>query len=588
MQHPQKRKIPKSRGRWIWVSEVGALALAVALLVLLPVIQQRFPARKQTIPVSEQPVKTLALRESGQVESITVSPMDGESYTLVMQEGTLYAQSEGGLLELDADKADELLKAVTEITVQGVVTEDVSEVEEHLGEMGLEPPLSQAVVRYADGSEETIQLGGTVPGTSYSYYRWSGGSGVYMGDEGIRDALGLSLSRLLPFSQVQIAGELVEEIRLDEMIIRFHTAETGQTTASLTEPYVYPISSETCQSLQDTLSSFRLGAREPAITNDNRGDYGFDDPLCTITVRTGEGYVSAVDAEGQLTVYQVSAQEYHIVIGQTEGDYFYTCQYGDGYYLISRFLVEYLVQATPRNLATRNPADMGDAFITRTVINANGATLEMTASRTEQTDENGAVTYAVQVAVNGVSAPQERLDSLTDGLRQLTANGEAPANWIAPAQESPRWELVLETENGQKRLIQAYRLDAFTDVLCVDGVSLHTVDDEAIDRLLGSAEGEEEAEIPSQYYVCEMQDDQASLSLLPQSGRFSFSASMLSSYLGVGSYEEKEDMLLLYTDDGQYHYAFRRVGASLVFVAEQSSDPGVSCLTDGAIFRQQN
>lgn len=494
MQHPQKREIKKSCARWIWVAAMGALALAVGLLVLLPVIQQRFPAQKQTIPVSEQPVKTLALRESGQVESITVSPEDGDSYTLVMQEGALYAQSERGLLELDADKASELLKAVTEITVQGVVTEDVSEVEEHLGEMGLKPPLSQAVVRYADGSEETIRLGGTVPGTSYSYYRWSGGNGVYMGDEGIRDALSLSLSRLLPFNQVQIAGELAEEIRLDEMVIRFHTDETGQTTASLTEPCVYPISSETCQSLQDTLSSFRLGTREPDITDENRGDYGFDDPLCTITVRTQEGYVSAVDAEGQFAVYQMPAQEYHIVIGQAEGEYFYTCQYEDGYYLISRFLMEYLVQATPSRLATRNPADMGDTFITRAVINANGATLEMTASRTEQTDENGDVTYAVQAAFNGVSAPQERLDSLTDGLRQLSANGDAPANWQLPAHESPRWELALETEDGQRRLIQAYRLDAFTDVLCVDGVSLHTVDDEAIDRLLGSAMGEGKTE----------------------------------------------------------------------------------------------
>lgn len=588
MQHPQKKEIKKSRVRWVWAAALAALGLALGLIVLLPLIQERFSANQQTIPVSEQPVKTLALRESAQVESITLFPEGAESYTLVMEDGTLYAQSEGGLLELDADKAEELLKAVTEITVQGVVAEDVSEVEEHLGEMGLEPPLSQAVVCYTDGTEETIQLGGTVPGTSYSYYRWSGGDGVYMGDEGIRDALSLSLSRLLSFSQVQMAGELAEEIRLDDMVIRFFTDESGQTTAYLAEPYVYPLSSDTCQSLQSTLSSFRLGAREPNITDENRADYGFADPLCTITVRTQEGYVSAVDADGQIAAYQMPAQEYSYVIGRAEGDYFYTCQYGDGYYLISRFLVGYLVQATPHSLATRTPADMGDAFITRALINATGTTLEMTASRTEQVDENGDVTYEVQTFFNGVSAPQERLDSLMDGLRQLTANGDAPANWMIPAQESPRWELALETEDGQKRLIQAYRLDAFTDVLCVDGVSLHTVDDEAIDRLLGSAMGEGETEAFTQRYVHENDGDQAGVSLMPQTGRFSFSASLLNSYLGVGSYEEQEDLLILHTDDGSYQYVFRREGTALVFVAEQSSELGVSCFGDGAVFRQEN
>lgn len=588
MQHPQKKEIKKKRTRWIWVSAVGALVLALGLIVLLPLIQERFSANQQAIPVSEQPVKTLALRESTQVESITVFPEGAESYTLVMEGGTLYAQSENGLLELDPDKADELLKAVTEITVQGIVTEDVSEVEEHLGEMGLEPPLSQAVMRYTDGTEETIQLGSMVPGTSYSYYRWSGGSGVYMGDEGIRDALSLSLNRLLPFSQVQMAGELAEEIRLDDMVIRFSTDGSGQTTAYLAEPYVYPLSGDTCQSLQSTLSSFRLGAREPDITDENRADYGFADPLCTITVRTREGYVSAVDAEGQLAAYQVPAQAYTLVIGRAEGNYFYTCQYEDGYYLISRFLVEYLMQATPRSLATRTPADLGDAFITRAVITSDKGMLEMTASRTEQVDENGDMTYDVQAVFNGASAPQERLDSLLDGLRQLTANGDAPANWLVSSQESPRWEVALETEDGQKRLIQAYRLDAFTDVLCVDGVSLHTVDDEAIERLLGSARGDEETETASQRYVYETEGDQAGVSLMSQSGRFSFSASLLSSYLGVGSYEEQGDLLLLYTDDGLYHYAFRRVGASLVFVAEQSSELGLSCFEDGAVFRQEN
>ena len=591
MQHPPKVDLKKKHTVWVWVGAVSALAVAVALLVLIPIIQKRYPAENQTISVADQPVRTLELTDASRVESVTVYPQGEESYTLLMQDGQLYADTPAGPAQLNQDYATELLKAVTEITVQGVVADDQREVQEHLEEMGLEPPVSRAVVRYADGSEQTIEIGNQVPGTAYSYYRWSGADGVYMCDEGIRDALNRSYKRLLPLTQPEIVGSLLTRLSLDEMTICFDADETGQLQGTLTNPYIYPVSASETQNLVTLLENFRLGTQEPKITEQNKEVYGFDDPLCVVEVQTKEGTASSVDEDGQLTMYQVPAQSLRFVIGREEGDYFYTCEYNGGYYLISRFLAEGLVTANPGGLATRNPANLGDAFITGVSIETAGDTLQVQVSRTQrvlpnnevETDTDGTALYDTTILFNGETASQERLDELLDHLSQLTVNGDAPANWLPTAQEKPRWTIRLQTEGGQQRVIEAYRLDAFTDVLCVDGVSLHTVDDEAIARILGT-EVQEAAGIS---YVYSTDGDQAGLTLTASNQRFSLSLSLVSSYLGFGTYEEKDGLLLLTTDDGLYHFTFRRVGNNLVFAADQSSDLKPSCVSDGAVFRRE-
>lgn len=54
---------------------------------------------------------------------------------------------------------------------------------------------------------------------------------------------------------------------------------------------------------------------------------------------------------------------------------------------------------------------------------------------------------------------------------------------------------------------------------------------------------------------------------------FSFSTSVLSSYMPIGTYEEKNGLLICKTDDGQREYRFEKDGDRLVFRAGESSKP---------------
>ncbi len=73
---------------------------------------------------------------------------------------------------------------------------------------------------------------------------------------------------------------------------------------------------------------------------------------------------------------------------------------------------------------------------------------------------------------------------------------------------------------------------------------------------------------------------------LESGNKFSFTYSVLSSYIAYGSYELSGDELLLKTSDGKYEYRFRVDGKTLIFNAEESSElPDYTDVPDGAVFK---
>lgn len=102
---------------------------------------------------------------------------------------------------------------------------------------------------------------------------------------------------------------------------------------------------------------------------------------------------------------------------------------------------------------------------------------------------------------------------------------------------------------------------------------------------------------PSGYslvYHCSSEKDNATLSLEPQSKKFTFTYSLLSSYFAAGTYEEDNEFIVAHSDDGNYKYTFKKDGQNIVFVADKSSEmpsfaysagaKAETCVPDGAVF----
>lgn len=497
MQHPpkvQRRRRPRTRLLVILLC-VG-LVLGVAAILMLPLIRERFPAAQPLSVATESQERTLSPHSDSALESLTIRHVDGSGYTLEMQDGHLRLSRDGQWLDIDASEEENLIKAVTQTLVQGVVTEDVAEVAEHLSDMGLDAPRATALACFEDGSQTTLELGLDVPGTPYAYFRRSGDSSVYMCDSSVTEALLLTATRLLPVEQISISGLLVDQLVLtrgeETLAIAFANDGSEHISAAVVSPIRYPVAADQAEALLNALSSFRLGTHEAEASAATRAAYGLNDPELTVWLHQAAGVVSTVDESGQFTTVDVAEQSLQFVIGRPEGDFFYTCEYAGECYLISRFLIETLLGATLETLVTRTPANLDGAALRDVVIESPDAQLHLTAEYTErvlannelETDAEGNVVYDISVTLNGEPAGEDLLTALTSRLNALTVSGDVPDGWTVPADESPRWRITLTTVGGTRRAIAAYRLDAFSDALAVDGVALHYAHEEAIDLVL--------------------------------------------------------------------------------------------------------
>lgn len=494
MQHPPKvhRKHPVM-GRKAALILTGLLvALAAAFVLLLPAIRAWFPSAQYHEPSPGRTPQSLAAYEAEELDSMTVSHLAGDSYTLRYRDGALLLDRGGELSEINAAYARELLEAVTQLSVEDVVAWDASEVAGHLGDMGLEPPRAAVAVRFRDGSQMALELGTAVPGTTYFYFRWSGDNGVYMCDAGVADAFSLTENRLPPVAQPVLEKTLIDRVRLrgrdgEELEMTFSTDSSGLVSGMLRAPYPYPLSADASSALLSALQNFRLGTLEGEVTPQNRAGLGLDDPLCVIDLHQKGGSRGVVNDDGQLVAEMLEEQAFRFVIGRAEGEYFYTCEYEGDYYFINRFLAAALVGAEPSRLITRNPADLGDARLSSLLVKTGAGSVDVRVVRTErvlpnnqlETDENGNVVYDTAVTLNGDPVTEAQWNALLDRLRAMTVSGDVDGEWT-PGSSAPRWQIVMTTEGGTTRTIAAYAMDAFSDALAVDGVVKHYAHKEAL------------------------------------------------------------------------------------------------------------
>lgn len=495
MQHPLKKKERKPVPiRWLLLILLAAAALTVAALWLVPVL---FPAPVGQLypdPEPELNFETLQVSEPEQLRTITIAHQDGERYTLIYQEGALLLELDGQLRDINDSLSADLLEAATTIAVENVVTKDSSEVAQHLPDMGLEPAQITVTVCYSDGQEDVLYIGNSVPNTTYSYYRWSGDDGIYMCDAGVAEIFAYTARRLLPVEQPQMENSLVDRLVIvndyGETELTLNMGTDGETTGTLLSPVCYPMSGDEASALMTSLENFRLGTPmgDAAVL---ATEYGFDEPVCTVDIHQKEGLFTRINQNGEMVVETMPAQQFRLVFGRPEGDYFYTCAYEGQAYLVSRFLVEPLVSVVPGKLMTRHPADLGGLPAAIGVETAKGSfsleisqTLRVLENGQPETDEDGNWLYDTIAAKDGEVISSEKAEALVSRLKAMSFSGNVPEGW-SPGEEDPCWRVRLTDASGDIRTLTGYRLDAFSDAVAVDGVILHCCYTEALATALG-------------------------------------------------------------------------------------------------------
>ena len=484
MSHPIRRK-----RKALLILTGALLVLAVVALLLLPTIKKAFPSEKSVITVAENPVRTLQVMEESTVQQITVTPYQGEGFTVERGEAGLMLREGDTLSPISETYEKMLLSAVTEITIQETVAEDAAEVEMYLADMGLDPALSRAEVLYTDGRVETLEVGAAAQDTTYSYFRWSGAPGVYMCDEGISDALHLTKSRLHPIEQPDLVAPLIDEISItrgeETLTIRLYRDGAGEIAGRLEAPVRYPMDSETAQSLATACAALRLGTREADRSPENDAAYGLTEPLCEITIRSRAGNATAIDEEGVLTVVQKEAASLRLLVGAAQGDYFYACGTEEAIYHLNRILLDPFLSLTADSLYTQTPLKLSEepSLLSVEIETAEGI-VHLEPIWAENADSESLC------LVNDQEMPIERYETLLEALNGFTVGGNLPTGYVPEGNASPRWQVVLEETDGRTRKVQGWRLDLFSDAISVDGVFVHYGDGETVDGILSMPTGE--------------------------------------------------------------------------------------------------
>ena len=499
MEHPIKKRIKTerthhfSRRARLMMVLVAAVVVATAFVILLPVIREKIPSQLSQSLKANLTYKTLSSGDVNVLDAITVTHTeDQETYTLLYRDSELFLQDENdGLTLINEGYMDEIVKAATEIAVEDTVTDDVAEVSDYLGDMGLNPPEITVKVSYANGDTVELQVGAQVPGTTYYYYRWSGDDGVYMCDVGIHEAFAYTSQMLLPVEQPTIVSSLIDRLTLDsraggEMTCTFVADGTDSWLGTMRSPWAYPMDTESTTTLLTALGNFRLGTKLGAVTADNRAQYGLDAPSAVIDIHQQQGLFSAVDADGVLQTTTLEEQTIHFELGAMDGEYFYYCEYAGECYRVSSFLVTTLVNAMPSAYLSDAPANLGSAAVAGITVQLGQGALEVKATYTEhvqennqiETDTDGNVVYDVSVTANGESLTTDAFDALVERLKQMRASGRLD-EMVTPT-GTPRWQMTITTVGGVSRTLAAYPLDTFSDILTVDGVAIHYLNAEAI------------------------------------------------------------------------------------------------------------
>ena len=354
----------------------------------------------------------------------------------------------------------------------------VEESPSDLSKYGLEKPLSEIALTYADGSVFNLKIGDPSPISSgKSYCECNGNvylvmSSYLMNYQKTTDQF---ISKTVLEEPAQAEYPIVDSVRIQRKDLDWDiyleydyeganddTAGGTAATHMMLEPVFSYLNVE--KSVNVTNGIFGLTAEEIAVIHPEEQDFdktGLSDPFCTVTVKCDNG------------------TEYHLTIGdsyQTEAGTKCYYTFLDGVNLIYGITADNDVWATvqPKDITSANIFSTNVWTLAKLDVSAGGTSLKFEGEGTEQ--KNYVVTK------NGESCDTERFRLLYRFL--LSIYGEEFYIGDLPEGE-PDGEVHVLSQNGKDDYtISFYRVSDLKTIVARNGVASYVVRSSALDTLI--------------------------------------------------------------------------------------------------------
>ena len=473
MQKVERKKHGERRhGRAVWV--VLCALLLVGCVVAAILLTRK--AEEKPEPGRQPVTGSIVQRSREELESITITPRNGEAWTAVRAEdgtlGLVQNGTEGTVpsVPIDSGVGDMLQDAAVNLTYEDVFTENRADWEPDAADFGLAKPLVTAVFRYTDGTETTVRIGDSAdPEDNVVYYMTvDGDDRLYAVGAGTVKDLSTEKSVLLPVPKLQIHSALLDRItvrngdgstRIEWLLKGDVSDQDAAENWILTAPFRYPADYEAMKNLKDSAEQLRLGTYVGPGTEENLEEYGLKEPTAVLEMHMAAGSTGTVGTEG---VYDVSDWEERtktLTIGKAKSDMVDYLLYDGKIYTISRFSARYLV-ATPLNsLESVTVEEKGKDPVRYGLIRFDE----------EQTDSTGGETQTEQTIRcmrNGEEIPYETFAAAYERMLTVTVSGKLPEGYEA---KEAHTKYTFRTVSGGTHTVELCDYDGIHDAVIMDG-----------------------------------------------------------------------------------------------------------------------
>ena len=470
MTHQVDKK--KARGTLSWKTRLilagAAAAAAVTAAILLTPKENISPEVR--IPAAER-ATVLSEKSLADITSVTVTPDDGEAYTLL---------SDGTALSL-AGHADYTLRdSITQAVIDNIchvqaerVILDTADMPVDLGDFGLSPEVFSARIDYTDGTSDLIRVGNQIQGDAipYYYFMWNSDSRIFAGGTDMAAAFNTEFTSLRYVDPLHVRTDILEriEIRGEEDLVLEYTDFGWQ----ITSPFTYPASGKKMEGYLKNMESLRFSRwLYPADTCDLNA-LGLDENALTVTLTEGKSVLTVPDADGKNHRFDVPEREIRIRIGAPYDNTSYYAEYDGEIYTIGLLAYQILTRNTAQDFRQLNPFQLELYQLDRILIESAGAKTEYSL-RFEETESNAStdttgedISYILHVSRNGEEMDTQDFQrwyqyALYDFLP------EGSLREAVPADAEPVITVTLENAYA-KRTVELVPCDSLHAAIRVDG-----------------------------------------------------------------------------------------------------------------------
>ena len=474
---PIEKKKPAGRiPSWARIAAAVLFLISAALFcrVLLRDRTETAPA-----PITGAEKETLLFQTALEdIASVTITPPDGNAYTLAVSDGRLTLAGDPAFPIKDVILkliSDNICNVRSERTIARFSAED----RDFLSRFGLDPPVCSAEILMLDGSASRIRIGSQIRGDEipYYYFLWNEDPLVYAGGTDMYSAFSYGKDQLHTVEAVTVNIQLLDRFSVSgENCIAFQYTDTGWYCVS---PYRYPMDQNKMAGYLQNVKNLQFSGYVCPADETALEACGLLNPSMTFTFTEAESTLTVPDTTGKMYSYTVPGRTGVIRFGDPCDEYNRYAEYNGSIYTATDFSTGFLAAVSPEDLAAVSPFCVEIYQLSSLTMTKNGTGITYTLELTEQfgkggdlvTDADGNILYSLSVYKDGAlveNAPF--LYWYNNTLRALIPSGK-----ITGAAEGEA-EAVLTLRGGNdERTISFIPMDPIHYAMSVDGTALYYV-----------------------------------------------------------------------------------------------------------------